>query len=164
MPVHKKKNKNSVPESERSAHVVSVRLNPEARAALDRTADTWGLSRSATVARLAMEQDQRNAAVARTMMGQNNAPRLPESQMMMAATLVASVGISIEQGKDPSTDLAAANRFCADLERDYLTPTAHPHDTEDVSVILDFLHELNEKHLKRLTSYTDTTANPERAA
>ena len=42
----------SLPESRQRAKVVSVRLAPEVRAALDALAARWGLSRSAAVARL----------------------------------------------------------------------------------------------------------------
>jgi len=43
------------PESERDAVVVSMRLQRPALAALDALASRWGLSRSATVARLATD-------------------------------------------------------------------------------------------------------------
>jgi len=45
----------SLPEDERDAKVVTARLAPEAREALDAVAARWGLSRSATIARLAVE-------------------------------------------------------------------------------------------------------------
>ena len=45
----------SLPEDERDAKVVTARLSPEARDALDAVAARWGLSRSATIARLAVE-------------------------------------------------------------------------------------------------------------
>jgi len=43
------------PEENRRDKVVSVRISQEAREALDAMATHWGLSRSATVARLALE-------------------------------------------------------------------------------------------------------------
>lgn len=45
----------SQPESDRSARVVSLRLAPATLTALDALATRWGLSRSATVARLATD-------------------------------------------------------------------------------------------------------------
>lgn len=45
------------PEANRSAKVVSVRLDDDARDALERVAKRWKLSRSAAVARLALEAD-----------------------------------------------------------------------------------------------------------
>lgn len=49
----------SQPEAKRAAKVVAVRLDPQARAALDTLAARWRLSRSAVVARLAVEAAQR---------------------------------------------------------------------------------------------------------
>lgn len=43
------------PEANRKDKVVSVRLPDEAREALDQLAARWGISRSAVVARLAIE-------------------------------------------------------------------------------------------------------------
>jgi hypothetical protein len=43
------------PEENLSAKVLSVRISDEAREALDAVAARWGLSRSAAVARLALE-------------------------------------------------------------------------------------------------------------
>lgn len=43
------------PEANRAAKVVSVRLDAAAREALDRVAARWKISRSAAVARLALE-------------------------------------------------------------------------------------------------------------
>lgn len=43
------------PESNRRDKVLSVRISDEAREALDTVAARWGLSRSAAVARLALE-------------------------------------------------------------------------------------------------------------
>jgi len=45
----------SLPEDERDAKIITARLAPEAREALDAVATRWGLSRSATIARLAVE-------------------------------------------------------------------------------------------------------------
>lgn len=43
------------PEANRRDKVLSVRISDEAREALDSVAERWGLSRSAAVARLALE-------------------------------------------------------------------------------------------------------------
>lgn len=94
-----KTHQKSVSESERHARVVSVRIDPQARAALDRTAATWGLSRSATVARLAVEQDQRNA------------PSPPDPRVAHAAHLLANASFALDDGS------ADARHFYNEAER-----------------------------------------------
>lgn len=61
-PKRKKVSGASSDEALRTDKVVSVRISDEAREALDRVAERWGLSRSAAVARLALEADAREEA------------------------------------------------------------------------------------------------------